>query len=61
MHTFVPDSLSGKGLASALAHYALEYAKERQLKIIVYCPFVGVYIKKHPEYNILVNKNYSPG
>ncbi len=54
MHTFVPESLEGKGLASALAKFALDYAKEKNLHIIVYCPFVGTYLKRHPEYNFLV-------
>ncbi|QEC70088.1 N-acetyltransferase [Panacibacter ginsenosidivorans] len=58
MHTDVPDTLGGKGIASALAVHALEWAKEHQKKIIVYCPFVASYLKKHPEYDYLVDKNY---
>src|SRR5215213_7284954 len=58
MHTDVPDELSGKGVASALAVYALEWAKEHEKKIIVYCPFVASYLKKHPEYDDLLDKNY---
>ena len=54
MHTFVPESLEGKGLASALAKFALDYAKEKNLQVIVYCPFVATYLKRHPEYNFLV-------
>lgn len=54
MHTFVPESLEGKGLASALAKFALEYAKGKNLRVIVYCPFVATYLKRHPEYNFLV-------
>ena len=56
MHTFVPASLEGQGLASALAKYALDYARENNLKVLVYCPFVAAYLKRHPEYNILVEK-----
>ena len=58
MHTDVPDKLGGKGIASTLAVYALEWAKEHNKKIIVYCPFVASYLKKHPEYDYLVDKNY---
>ncbi|MCW3109794.1 MAG: N-acetyltransferase [Segetibacter sp.] len=58
MHTEVPDRLSGKGIASALAHYALEWAKEHNKKVMVYCPFVAAYLKKHPQYDELVDKNY---
>jgi hypothetical protein len=56
MHTLVPESLEGHGLASALAKYALEYARENKLKVLVYCPFVATYLKRHPEYNFLVEK-----
>ncbi len=36
MHAEVPESLSGKGIASALAVYAFNYAKENNLPVIVY-------------------------
>ncbi len=58
MHTFVPDSLNGKGIASALAHHALEWAREHHKPVMVYCPFVAAYLKRHPEYNDLIDKNY---
>jgi uncharacterized protein len=58
MHTFVPEVLEGKGIASTLAHYALEWAKEHQKPEIVYCPFVVAYLKKHTEYNSIIDTNY---
>lgn len=58
MHTVVPEQLSGRGLASALAHHALEWAKEHHKKVMVYCPFVAAYLKKHPEYNYLIDRQY---
>jgi uncharacterized protein len=61
MHTFVPEKLEGKGIASALAKYALEYAKENKLKIMVYCPFVAKYLQTHPGYKELINKKYTQG
>ena len=54
MHTFVPESLNGKGLASELAKYALEWVKIHSKKAKVYCPFVAAYLKRHPEYNNLI-------
>jgi uncharacterized protein len=54
MHTLVPEGFEGKGIASSLAKFALEYAKEKQLKIIVYCPYVNAYLKRHPEYQSLL-------
>ncbi|MBV9962763.1 MAG: N-acetyltransferase [Parafilimonas sp.] len=56
MHTEVPKALEGKGIASALAKHAFEWAKEHNKKVMVYCPFVAVYLKRHPEYNKLVDK-----
>jgi uncharacterized protein len=56
MHTFVPDPLEGKGVASSLARYALEWAREKGKRVIVYCPFVAAYLKRHPEYSDIVDK-----
>ena len=58
MHTLVPESMKGKGVASALAEYAFEYAKHENKKVIVYCPFVAVYLKRHPELNEQLNKTH---
>lgn len=55
MHTMVPVAARGQGLADKIAKYALEYVREQNLKIIVYCPFVTKYMEKHPEYNDLLD------
>jgi len=49
-HTEVPVELQGKGLGTKLAVYALNYAKDHNLKILPYCPFIAKYIKEHPEW-----------
>lgn len=49
MHTEVPDSLGGRGIASALAEYAFGYARTHHLPVKVYCPFVLAWLKRHPE------------
>ena len=58
MHTFVPEVARGKGISSALAKFALDYAKEQNLKLMVYCPVVAKYVKLHPEYEPLIDKQY---
>lgn len=58
MHTFVPEALEGKGIAAALAQYALEWARENKKPVMVYCPYVGAFLKRHPEYNDVIDKNY---
>lgn len=50
MHTFAPPVARGKGISSALAKFALDYAIEHKLKVKVYCPFVKAFLEKHPEY-----------
>jgi predicted GNAT family acetyltransferase len=49
MHTEVPDKLSGKGIASALAAYAFDYARQHHMGVKVYCPFVVNWLRRHPE------------
>jgi len=60
MHTLVPPPLEGRGIASALAKYAFDYAKEHTMRVKVYCPFVAAFLKRHPEYNVQVDKQYTP-
>lgn len=59
MHTLVPPALEGQGVASALAKYAFDYAKQHNLPVMVYCPFVAAFLKRHPEYNVQVDKKYA--
>jgi predicted GNAT family acetyltransferase len=61
MHTFAPEFVRGKGVSSMLAKFALEYIKEQNLSLMVYCPFVAKYIKRHPQYGSLIDKQYGSG
>ncbi len=54
VHTEVPEALAGHGIANKLAHTALEYARTQQLTVVPLCPFVASYIRRHPEYQALV-------
>src|SRR5271154_6730902 len=54
IHTEVPEKLRGAGLASSLAENALQWARERNLKVDIVCPTVLDYVGKHPEYSDLV-------
>lgn len=58
LHTFVPEEIGGKGIASKLAITALEYAKEKGYKLAVLCPFVAAYVKKHPEWYAFYDREY---
>jgi predicted GNAT family acetyltransferase len=53
-HTEVPAVFQGQGVAGKLARYALDYARDNDLKVVPLCPYVAAYIKRHPEYQPLV-------
>ena len=53
-HTFVPPAMRGRGIASRLVRFALDYALEQRLTVIPSCPFVAAYIKGHPRYQVLL-------
>jgi len=50
MHTLVPREHEGHGYAGMLAKAAFDYAKQQGIEVMVYCPFVAAYLKRHPEY-----------
>ena len=47
IHTEVPEAMRRRGLADALAHAALEYARTHQMTVRPICPFVSSYIRRH--------------
>ena len=53
VHTEVPPAFRHQGVADALAHAGLEYARTKHLAVIALCPFVASYIRRHPEYQPL--------
>lgn len=55
-HTFVPDELRGRGIAAKLARAALEEARQRRWKVVARCSYVAAFIKRHPEFAELVDR-----
>jgi uncharacterized protein len=53
-HTFVPPELRGRGIASRLARFALDHAREQRMRVVPSCPFVATYIDANPEYRDLL-------
>ncbi len=53
--TYTPPQLRGKGLASVVVKAALEYAKEKKLKVVPACWYVRKFIEENQEYQGLVN------
>ena len=58
-HTEVDPSLEGQGVGSHLVLGVLEFAERNNLKIVPLCPFVAVYVKRHPDWNRVVSTKYS--
>ena len=50
MHTWVPEEIAGKGVATSLALYALKYAKKEKMETVIYCPFIKTFVARHPDW-----------
>ncbi len=54
-HTEVPAEFEGKGIGGALVKGVLEIVRGQNLKVVPVCRFVSVYLRRHPEYQELVD------
>ena len=50
MHTTVPKSLEGKGIATAFSIEAFSYAKKQKKLVMIYCTFVAQFVQKYTSY-----------
>jgi predicted GNAT family acetyltransferase len=50
LYVEVPPESQGRGVAAELSRTALEFAKERGLKVVPVCSYVAAYVRRHPEY-----------
>lgn len=50
-HTDVSETLGGKGIGKQLLHRAIEFAREKQVKIMPLCPFAKAVFDKIEAYN----------
>jgi hypothetical protein len=60
-HTEVPKSMEGKGIGSTLVLKVLEDIERQNLTLVPLCPFVALYLKRHPEWKKLVMKGINIG
>lgn len=49
-HVGVPPEFRGHGVAGKITQAALEYAKEKSLRVIPMCSYVAAYIRRNPQY-----------
>ena len=45
-------------MADKLSHAGLEYARGKRLTVVPICPFVAAYMRRHPEYQSLVDEQW---
>jgi len=54
VHTEVDPAFAGQGLGEQLVAGALADLRARGLKLVPLCPFVRVYLRRHPDQAVLV-------
>ena len=50
-HTEVGDTYRGTGLGLKLVAHAVEFVRDRKLKMLPLCPFTKATLLRHPEWN----------
>ena len=57
-HTGVPETIEGRGVAAALAKHALDDARKKGVLVLPFCPYVAVFIRRHPDYMEVVSPRF---
>lgn len=55
-HTEVSEELRGQNIGYELVHAAVEYARQHQIKITVWCPFAKKVFDKKPDWSDVLDK-----
>ena len=55
-HTEVPKALEGHGVGTVLVEKVLAYIEEAGMRLVPMCPFVAAYLRRHPEWQRLLEK-----
>jgi uncharacterized protein len=54
-HTVVRPEYEGRGVGSRLAKFAINDVRDRGLRITPICPFIRAYVRRHHEYDAIVD------
>lgn len=49
-HTEVEDDFRGKGVGLSLVEFAVNYVRQKGIKMLPLCPFTKATLQKHPEW-----------
>ena len=49
IHTEIDPSVEGKGYGSQLAKAVLDDVTARGIRVVVHCPFIAAYVRRHPD------------
>ncbi len=55
VHTVVRPEFEGRGVGSRLTKFAIDDVRARGLRITPVCPFVRAYLRRHVEYDSIVD------
>ena len=55
-HTFVPRDCEGRGIGTQLVAAVLADLRKRGAKVVPLCPFIDIYIRRHPIWQDLVDR-----
>lgn len=53
-HTEVPAAFSGRGIGSRLVQGMFDRVRDSGRKVVIRCPFVSDWVRRHPDYADLV-------
>ena len=52
-HAEVPRALRGRGIGARLTAATLELLREQRAHVVPRCPFIALFMRRHPEYDEL--------
>jgi predicted GNAT family acetyltransferase len=60
MHLEVSKEWQHAGIPEKIVHCVLEFAKQEQVMIKPFCPYIATYIDQNPQYRSLIESSFRP-